>query len=158
VRGRVALDAGAAAGGFTKVLLEAGARRVYAVEAGHELLGSLRQDPRVVNLEGTNLGELDRRLVPDPVEVVTLDLSYLPLADAVPQLDRVQIAPGADLGALVPQFELGLAESPADGPILRAALERALAGIGAANWRVVASIRSPVRGACGAIIHARRET
>src|SRR3712207_2459095 len=58
VRGRVALDVGAAAGGFTKALLAAGARRVYAVDTGHgQLLGSLRQDPRVVNLERTNLGE-----------------------------------------------------------------------------------------------------
>src|SRR4051794_5726237 len=59
VAGRVALDAGAAAGGFTKVLVEAGAARVYAVDAGHgQLVGSLRQEPRVVNLEGVNLGDL----------------------------------------------------------------------------------------------------
>src|SRR5436305_6437993 len=84
VEERVALDAGAAACGFTRVLLERGAARIYAVNAGHgQLLGSLRQDPRVVNLEGTNLGALDRSLVPEPVAVVTLDLSYLALADAV---------------------------------------------------------------------------
>ena len=59
VTGRIALDVGAAAGGFTRVLLEAGAARVYAVDAGHgQLLGSLRQDPRVVALERTNLGAL----------------------------------------------------------------------------------------------------
>lgn len=56
VRGRLALDVGAAAGGFTRVLLEAGGARVYAVDTGHgQLLGSLRQDDRVVNLEGVNL-------------------------------------------------------------------------------------------------------
>ena len=114
VRGCVALDAGAAAGGFTRVLLRHGARRVYAVDAGHgQLLGSLRCDPRVVDLEATNLGVLGPELVPDEVEVVTLDLSYLALADAVPQLDRLRLGRGADAVALVkPQFELGLVATP----------------------------------------------
>jgi 23S rRNA (cytidine1920-2'-O)/16S rRNA (cytidine1409-2'-O)-methyltransferase len=70
------------------VLLEAGAARVYAVDAGHgQLLGSLRQDPRVVVLERTNLGDLTRGLVPDELDVITMDLSYLPIARAAPQLD-----------------------------------------------------------------------
>jgi len=162
VRGRVALDAGAAAGGFTRTLLDAGARRVYAVDAGvGQLLGSLRRHPRVVNLEATNLGELSRRLVPEPVELVTLDLSYLALAAAVPQLERLQVARGAELVALVkPQFELGLARPPGDDATLRAALAHASAGIEAAGWQVLGSMRSPVTGARGAIeffVHARKE-
>src|SRR5207248_5685095 len=65
VAGRVALDAGAAAGGFVRVLLELGAARVYAVDVGHgQLLGSLRQEPRVVTLERTNISDLDPSLVP----------------------------------------------------------------------------------------------
>ena len=69
VSGRVALDVGAAAEGFTLVLLQAGARRVYAVDAGHgQLLGSLRQDPRVVNLERVNLTELNVETVPDTID------------------------------------------------------------------------------------------
>jgi 23S rRNA (cytidine1920-2'-O)/16S rRNA (cytidine1409-2'-O)-methyltransferase len=87
VRGRVALDLGASAGGFTRALLRAGAARVYAVDAGYgQLLGSLRQDQRVVDLERTNLGALSAALVPDEVGVVTADLSYVPLAVALPQL------------------------------------------------------------------------
>jgi 23S rRNA (cytidine1920-2'-O)/16S rRNA (cytidine1409-2'-O)-methyltransferase len=83
--GRVALDLGAAAGGFTRVLLEAGAARVYAVDAGFgQLLGSLRQDPRVVVLERVNLGELDRSRIPESIELLTIDLSYLSLREAVP--------------------------------------------------------------------------
>jgi 23S rRNA (cytidine1920-2'-O)/16S rRNA (cytidine1409-2'-O)-methyltransferase len=63
VVGRIALDVGAAASGFTRVLLEAGARRVYAVDVGFgQLLGSLRQDPRVVNLERTNLADISPEL------------------------------------------------------------------------------------------------
>lgn len=161
VLGRVALDAGAAAGGFTAVLLRHGASRVYAVEAGFgQLLGSLRQDPRVVNLERTNLGDLDRRRVPDRVEVVSLDLSYLSLADAVPQLASLDIAGEADLVALVkPMFELHLPRPPADQARLRDALDRAIAGIEAAGWPVAGSIPSPVTGQGGAhefLVHGRR--
>ena len=137
VAGRVALDAGASTGGFTRTLLQHGARRVYAVDAGHgQLLGSLRQDPRVVNMELTNLGEV---VVTEPVDLVTLDLSYLPLADAVPQLGDL----GADLVALVkPQFELRLARPP-DDPL--PALDAAVAGIERAGWQVRGTIESPVR-------------
>src|SRR5439155_15866930 len=94
LRRRAALDVGAAAGGFTRVLLAAGARRVYAVDAGHgQLLGSLRQDPRVVVLESTNLGDLDRKLAPETVDVVTIDVSYLALREAVAQPERIWIVP-----------------------------------------------------------------
>jgi 23S rRNA (cytidine1920-2'-O)/16S rRNA (cytidine1409-2'-O)-methyltransferase len=161
VEGRVALDAGAAAGGFTSVLLDRGARRVYAVDAGHgQLLGSLRQDHAVVNLERTNLGALTTEVVPDAIDVVTLDLSYLALADAVPQLDRVTLAPGADLVALVkPMFELALAEPPSDEEHLALALATARAGVSHAGWTVLADMRSPVLGSRGAaefLLHAHR--
>jgi 23S rRNA (cytidine1920-2'-O)/16S rRNA (cytidine1409-2'-O)-methyltransferase len=161
VGGRVALDAGAAAGGFTRVLLAEGASRVYAVDAGHgQLLGSLRQDARVVNLEATNLGDLDRRLVPDVVQIITLDLSYLSLAAAAGQLGRIALADDADLVALVkPMFELRLARAPSDPASLAEALSRAARGIEANGWRVAAHVESPVRGAGGAVellLHARR--
>jgi 23S rRNA (cytidine1920-2'-O)/16S rRNA (cytidine1409-2'-O)-methyltransferase len=160
VAGRVALDAGAAAGGFTAALLAAGARRVYAVDAGHGQLGGwLRQDRRVVDLEGTNLGALDRVLVPDVVQLVTLDLSYLSVARAVPQLQPVALAGDAHLVGLVkPQFELGLAEAPRDPAVLDEALAAASA-IGAGGWQLLGAAHSPVRGAGGAVegfIHARR--
>lgn len=160
VDGRTALDVGAAAGGFTRALLAAGARKVYALDAGHgQLLGSLLQDRRVVNLEATNLGVLDRTLVPEPVELVTIDVSYLALARAVPQLDRVEIAARAELIALVkPMFELGLASPPTEPRKLAAALAHATEGIEGAGWRV-AALESPVRGAHGAIehlVHAHR--
>jgi 23S rRNA (cytidine1920-2'-O)/16S rRNA (cytidine1409-2'-O)-methyltransferase len=161
VVGRVALDVGAAAGGFTRVLLRAGARRVYAVDAGHgQLLGSLRQDSRVVNLEATNLGELDRALIPEAVDLATIDLSYLPLHEAVPQLERVEFAHQADAIALVkPQFELGLGSPPTSDEEFAEAVRRARAAFTGAGWAVRAVIESPVRGAHGAVeflLHARR--
>ncbi|MEA2404403.1 MAG: rRNA (cytidine1920-2-O)/16S rRNA (cytidine1409-2-O)-methyltransferase [Thermoleophilaceae bacterium] len=160
-RGRVCLDAGASAGGFTSTLLERGVRRVYAVDVGFgQLLGSLRQDERVVNLERTNVAHLDTRLVPDPVDLVTLDLGYLSLADGVPQLGALNYAPGADLVALVkPMFELRLGEPPDDRATLDEALHRATDGVERAGWHVEESMDSPVRGGGGAaelFLHALR--
>jgi 23S rRNA (cytidine1920-2'-O)/16S rRNA (cytidine1409-2'-O)-methyltransferase len=161
VTGRVCLDLGAAAGGFTRVLLEAGAAKVYAVDVGFgQLLGSLRQDERVVNLEATNVAALDTHLVPEPIEVVSIDVSYLALAAAVAQLDRITIAPGADLIGLVkPMFELRLARAPVDPETVDAGTERAVSGIAEAGWEIVGVMPSPVlggRGAVEALVHARR--
>ncbi len=159
--GRIALDVGAAAGGFTRCLLAAGAARVYAVDAGHgQLLGSLRQDPRVVNLEATNVAMLDRALIPEPIQVVTIDVSYLSLSKAVDQLSGVDIATGADLIGLVkPMFELRRPTAPVDEASLAAALEAAVRGVTEAGWTVLASIPSPAPGARGSrelLLHARR--
>ena len=133
-----AVDVGAAAGGFTRVLLGAGAQRVYAVDAGHgQLLGSLRADPRVVNLEGVNLGVL---VIDEPVDLVTIDLSYLALADAVPQLERLDFAADAHLIALVkPMFEL---HAPAPPPQPERAVPLACDAI-ARTWTPRACMRSP---------------
>jgi len=158
--GRIALDVGAAAGGFTRVLLAEGATRVYAVDAGHgQLLGSLRQDPRVVNLEATNVAQLDERVIPDWIAVVTVDVSYLSLGSAVAQLARVQFAAHADLIGLVkPMFELRLGTAPNDPERVAVAGDRAAEAVAEAGWAVVGLIPSPVRGARGAsemLLHAR---
>lgn len=160
VDGRIALDVGAAAGGFVRVLLERGARRVYAVDAGHgQLLGSLRQDSRVVNLEATNLALLDTVHIPDRVEIITVDVSYLSLASAVSQLDRIDKAPGAHLVGLVkPMFELRMATAPSDATSVSEAAARASRGIAGCGWSVLGSMGSPVTGARGAremLLHAR---
>ena len=113
----------------------------------------------MVNLERTNLGDLTRSLVPERVDVVTLDLSYLALHAAVPQVEAVELAPDADAIALVkPQFELRLAEPPRDPA---AAIARARSGFERAGWDVVRTIESPVRGARGStefLLHARRRS
>ncbi|HEY7070152.1 MAG TPA: SAM-dependent methyltransferase [Acidimicrobiales bacterium] len=158
---RTAVDVGAAAGGFTTALLRHGARRVYAVDVGsHQLRGRLRQDPRVVDLERHNLAVVDRSLVPDPVDLVTLDLSYLSVAGALPHLERLRFAPGADLVALVkPTFELHrptLAARPAD---VAAAVRLAAAAAEAMGWTVLATCPAPRTGRRGArevFLHAHR--
>lgn len=159
---RVALDLGASAGGFTTALLAAGASRVYAVDAGvGQLLGRLRHDARVVNLEGRNVGELERALVPEPVAVVTADLGYLALSDAIPQLESLDIAPDADLIALVkPTFELRRARLAAAPEDVAVATRRAAEAIKAAGWSPLGwcdALRTGRRGAREVFLHARRD-
>lgn len=160
-QGRKALDLGASTGGFTNVLLERGAAVVYAVDAGYgQLLGSIRQDGRVRNLERTNLGDLTTDLVPDEIDIVTMDLSYLAVAKAITQVEAVRVADDADLVALVkPQYELGLATLPSDPDQLQAAVRHASEGVERMRWKVTGVIDSPVRGGRGAVeflLHARR--
>ncbi len=161
VTGRVALDVGASTGGFTSALLAAGAARVYAVDVGHgQLLGSLRQDPRVVTLESTNLADLGPGLVPDILGLLTVDLSFLALAEGLPQFDPGLLAPDAELVALVkPMYELHLAAPPTGEGELARALAVAVAGAEAAGWSVTETMPSPVTGGRGAeefLFHARR--
>ena len=161
VTDRICLDVGASTGGFTSALLQRGAKRVYAVDAGHgQLLGSLRQDARVVNLENTNVAALSKELVPEVISLVTVDVSYLALREAVRQLAPVDVGEPVELVGLVkPMFELALASAPTDRPTLDQAIEVASAGIAEAGWVVLATMPSPVSGAKGAIegfVHARR--
>jgi 23S rRNA (cytidine1920-2'-O)/16S rRNA (cytidine1409-2'-O)-methyltransferase len=161
VDGRVALDIGANAGGFTVALLDHGARRVYAVEAGVGLLlGKLRNDPRVVNLEGHNLGVLDNTSVPEPVELITMDLSYLAVSGALPQLERLVISGIAEVVALVkPTFELRRGTMAAADDDLDQAIAAATKAATESGWRVTATVESPHRGRGGAreaFMHARR--
>jgi 23S rRNA (cytidine1920-2'-O)/16S rRNA (cytidine1409-2'-O)-methyltransferase len=161
VTDRECVDLGASAGGFTRVLLERGARRVFAVDAGHgQLRGDLRNHSRVVNLERTNLADLSAIPTCVPIGAVTMDLSYLSVADAVPQIETLSFAPDADMVALVkPMFELGLDSPPEDDPSLGRALDIAVAGVERLPWHVVGTMPSPVTGSKGArewLLHARR--
>lgn len=148
VDGLVALDLGASAGGFTTALLAGGASRVYAVDAGTGLLrSSLKEDPRVVDLEGHNLGVLDTRIVPEPIDLVTMDVGYLSLATAIPQLSRIRLRSPAHFLALVkPTFELRrgtVASSPEDVGLATSIVAHAMAGAG---WDVVGHCHAPRTG------------
>jgi 23S rRNA (cytidine1920-2'-O)/16S rRNA (cytidine1409-2'-O)-methyltransferase len=161
VAGRVALHLGASSGGFVTALLSRGARRVYAVDAGvGHLIGSLRTDPRVVNLEGHNLGLLDTTSIPEPVELVTIDLSYLALAGAVPQLDRIRPHPTAHLVAMVkPTFELRRGSlTPSQDDVIQA-VHLATSAIQASGWAILGHCNAPSTGrrrAREVFLHARR--
>jgi len=147
------LDVGAAAGGFTAALLDRGASRVYAVDAGFgQLAGWLRVDPRVVNLERTNLSEIGPSTVGESIDIVTMDLSYLSVARAVGQLESVRYATGALLLALVkPTFELHARSVVTDAASVRDALRIAIDAVEASPWTVAACTLPAVTGAAGAI-------
>jgi 23S rRNA (cytidine1920-2'-O)/16S rRNA (cytidine1409-2'-O)-methyltransferase len=163
VRGAVALDLGAAAGGFTQALLDAGAARVYAVDAGSgQLRGRLRADARVVSLERTNLSVLTRREVVELVDVVVMDLSYLAVADALPQLDPGLLSASAQLVVLVkPTYELHAPTLAADPVSVSRALARVQRAMVQHGWSVVSHVPSPITGSRGAVevfVHAARAT
>lgn len=156
--GFVALDVGASTGGFTDVLLTHGAVRVYAVDVGHgQLAWKLRSDPRVIVLEKTNARHLTAEQVPEPVDMVVCDASFISLRTVLPAplaLARV----GARLAALIkPQFEAGRDQVGKGGVVrdpavhdavcaeIRAWLDGASGGT-MSDWRVDGITRSPITG------------
>ena len=162
VREATCVDLGAAAGGFTRSLLDHGAALVYAIDVGFgQLAGSLRADPRVVALERTNLADAAAHIPVDArVDALTADLSFISLARALPQVTALPYARDAILVALVkPQFELGLDRPPVGRRDLDRAFVAACAGAQEAGWLPGAGMRSPIRGGRGSeeyVLLARR--
>ena len=99
---------GASTGGFTDCLLQHGAERVYAVDVGYgQLAWKLRQDPRVIVIERTNVRHMAADTIPDPVDLVTIDVSFISLKIVVPVIVKF-LKPDASILALIkPQFEVG---------------------------------------------------
>jgi len=108
VAGRTCLDVGASTGGFTQVLLERGARRVFAVDVGHDQLhASLLAEERVVSREGVNARDLDRQTIPDPIDLLVCDISFVSVIKVLAAPLRL-CGPEADAVVLIkPQFEVG---------------------------------------------------
>lgn len=154
--GLTCLDVGASTGGFTDVLLSRGARLVYAVDVGHgQLAWRLRQNARVVVLERTNARYLTRDQVPDPVDLIVCDASFIGLATVLPA-PMALAAQEARLVALIkPQFEAG-PEHVGRGGIVRDAVIRkevcdriAVWLTGTMGWSVLGLTESPIAGADG---------
>jgi len=156
VAGRTGLDVGASTGGFTDVLLQAGAAKVYAVDVGHgQLAWKLRQDRRVVVLERTNIRDVTSAQIPDPIDLVVSDVSFIGLRTALPAALALAAA-GAHLVALIkPQFEVGKGRVGKGGIVRDPALhEEVCATIGdwlaaQPGWRVLGITDSPIEGADG---------
>jgi 23S rRNA (cytidine1920-2'-O)/16S rRNA (cytidine1409-2'-O)-methyltransferase len=157
VSGATALDVGSSTGGFTDVLLTRGARRVYAIDVGtNQLAWKLRSDERVIVHEQTNARELTALVVPEPIDIVVCDASFIALhkvLDAALELAR----PGAMLVALVkPQFEAGREEVGKGGVVRDPAVHRrvcddAAAWVESKGWRVRGVEPSPITGPEGNI-------
>jgi 23S rRNA (cytidine1920-2'-O)/16S rRNA (cytidine1409-2'-O)-methyltransferase len=165
--GRVCLDLGASTGGFTDVLLQHGAAKVYAVDVGHgQLAWKLRQDPRVVVLEKTNARYLDATAIPEPIGALVCDASFIGLRTILPA-PLALCAPGAVAVALIkPQFEAGPGQVGKGGVVRDAALHRSICAMIAdwwaalPGWQVLGIAESPITGPEGNkefLIAARRE-
>ncbi|BAK65410.1 putative hemolysin A [Sphingobium sp. SYK-6] len=153
VTGRVAMDVGSSTGGFTDVLLANGAARVYAIDSGtNQLAWKLRQDPRVIVHEQTSARILTEAHVPEPIDIIVCDASFISLAKV---LERPLgfAAPGALLVALIkPQFEAGRADVGKGGvvrdPAIHARVCEDVRGWLAAQpgWQVIGITPSPITG------------
>lgn len=152
VTGAVALDVGSSTGGFTDVLLQRGARHVFAVDVGtNQLAWKLRQDPRVVVHERTNARYLTDAIVAEPVDLIVCDASFISLAKVLDTALNFA-KPGGRLIALIkPQFEAerheigkgGVVRDPAVHARVCAAVADWLRGRG---WEVIGTTPSPITG------------
>ena len=156
LKGAVAVDVGASTGGFTDVLLRAGAARVYAVDVGQgQLDWSLRNDDRVVVMERTNARHLTPELVPETPDAVVCDASFISLRKVLPASLGL-LRPGGLLAALIkPQFEVGKGQVGKGGVVRDAALHQAVQDDirnwleGDLGWHVRGIVPSPITGPGG---------
>ncbi|GAB6094127.1 TlyA family rRNA (cytidine-2'-O)-methyltransferase [Desulfatiferula olefinivorans] len=108
IRNDVCLDVGASTGGFTDCLLQFGASRVYAVDVGYgQLAWKLRQDPRVISIERTNIRHMPDDMIPEPIDLTTIDTSFISLKVVVPSVLRFLREKARILALIKPQFEVG---------------------------------------------------
>jgi 23S rRNA (cytidine1920-2'-O)/16S rRNA (cytidine1409-2'-O)-methyltransferase len=152
--GKVCLDIGASTGGFAQVLLERGAKRIYAVDVGRgQLHPLLRAQRRIISLEQTDARRLDRSLISEPVDLIVVDVSFISLKRVLPAVLALA-APGARLVALIkPQFEAGrrhlkkgIVRDPA---VQRAVCEDIVALVAELGWTELGVIESPIVGGDG---------
>ncbi len=153
-KGRVCLDVGASTGGFTQVLLERGASRVYAIDVGHgQLHESLRARPEIVSLENTDIRALSVSSFNELPGLVTIDVSFISLKLVLaPALALAK--PAAQLVALIkPQFEAGrgaVKKGIVRDPAVHAAVCDDIAGfVASLGWRMLGIIPSPIEGGDG---------
>ena len=151
--GVVALDVGASTGGFTDVLLQSGASRVYAIDVGYgQLAWTLRNDPRVVVMERTNIRDVAS--LPEPIDLAVVDVSFISLRTVLPHV-RSLLRPGGQAICLVkPQFEAGRGQVGKGGvvrdpSIWRRVLTDVLSFAEGRGWSVAGLARSPIKGPKG---------
>jgi 23S rRNA (cytidine1920-2'-O)/16S rRNA (cytidine1409-2'-O)-methyltransferase len=154
-QGRTCLDLGASTGGFSDVLLQRGAARVFCVDVGHgQLHPRIAGDQRVVALEGTDARSLDRDAVPEPIEILVADVSFISLRLVVPPVVPL-LAKGARIVLLIkPQFEAGRAALGKGGIVRDESVQAGVcaeieAMLRACGFAVDGLVESPILGGEG---------
>lgn len=156
-RGLTCIDCGASTGGFTDVLLQNGAKRVYAVDVGYgQLAWSLRQDPRVVTMERTNVRYLTHEQIPEDIDLAVMDLSFISLRLVLPPVYELLRAGAIAVCLVKPQFEAGKEKVGKKGVVRDKkvhieVLDNFLRFAGQAGFSVLGLDYSPVRGPEGNI-------
>jgi 23S rRNA (cytidine1920-2'-O)/16S rRNA (cytidine1409-2'-O)-methyltransferase len=153
-RGKVCLDIGASTGGFTDVLLRAGARRVYAVDVGTgQLHPSLRGRADVIVLEQTDARAVDRSMVPEAPALIAIDVSFISLKKILPAVTTLASAKAALIALIKPQFEAGrklVRKGIVRDPRVHLAVcEELIAAAADLGWDVVGVMESPIAGGDG---------
>lgn len=155
--GKVCMDVGASTGGFTDCMLQSGASKVYSVDVGYgQLAWNLRQSEKVVNLERTNIRYITKEQVPDTVDFVSIDVSFISLGLVIPVLPPL-LADDAMMVCLVkPQFEAGREKVGKHGVVRNPAthievLERAVGFAKKSGFGIVGIEFSPIKGPQGNI-------
>ncbi|MBA3450462.1 MAG: TlyA family RNA methyltransferase [Chloroflexia bacterium] len=153
VRGAVVADFGASTGGFTDCLLQRGASRVYAIDVGYgQMVDKLRQDARVIVMDRVNARQLDS--LPEAVDLVTIDVSFIGLNLVLPAASRLLNEPGRILALIKPQFEAGRADVGRGGVVRdprvhRRVLKDAFTIVRQLELGIVGLTVSPLRGPAG---------
>jgi 23S rRNA (cytidine1920-2'-O)/16S rRNA (cytidine1409-2'-O)-methyltransferase len=154
-KGKVTMDVGASAGGFTDCLLQKGAKKVYAVDVGYgQLAWKLRNDPRVVNLERKNIRYLKAQEVGQKVDLVVIDTSFISVMKFLPNILPMMSDGGEIVALLKPQFEVGRGEIGKGGvvrerPKHQQVLDRISHFSGSIGLKVRGTMESPLLGANG---------
>lgn len=164
--GKIVMDIGSSTGGFTDCVLKRGAARVYAIDVGYgQLDWSLRQDPRVVLHEKTNIRHLEADRIPELIDLVVIDVSFISLTQVLPRALDFMTTEGELLALVKPQFEVGKGMVEKGGVIRdeekrRSAVQKVSEFAAAAGFLVMGTYESPLPGQKGNreyFIHLRRK-
>jgi 23S rRNA (cytidine1920-2'-O)/16S rRNA (cytidine1409-2'-O)-methyltransferase len=154
-RGLVGLDVGCSTGGFTDCLLQRGIKRVYAVDVGYGLIDwKLRQDSRVMLHERTNIRYLDRTLIPEPIDLAVIDVSFISLKLVLPSVVPLLGEEARVIALIKPQFEVGKGQVGSGGIVRddaqrRVVTERVIECAAGLGLHCTGTLDSPVRGRKG---------
>jgi 23S rRNA (cytidine1920-2'-O)/16S rRNA (cytidine1409-2'-O)-methyltransferase len=153
-KGRICLDVGASTGGFAQVLLERGARRVYAVDVGTDQLHkSLRARPEIISLDSTDIRQLSPDSLDEPADLVSIDVSFISLKLTLPSALGLARSPAQLVALIKPQFEAGPGAVKKgivrDGALQQAICDDIARFVASLGWRVLGVIPSPILGGDG---------